>query len=258
MNKVLILGDLHGRDIWKKIVEKENPDKVIFLGDYSCPREVHYEDPTDLCGFIYELLEYKDNNKDKVILLRGNHDLAAIGYYWADCSPRDHPKVEEYMRTKDVKDWFLKNTQWVYIIPGTNIVCSHAGISRLFLEECIRRCNSEQDPTIEQISKINSLVPSELFGFTPCKMSDYNGISPTQPCTWIRPQTLLDYGIKDIIYVVGHTPVAHICNLKDEIAKYCDQEELNNYVDIWCCDCLDKGQYLVIEDNIFIPKTLEL
>ena len=75
MNKVLILGDLHGRDIWKKIVEKENPDKVIFLGDYSCPREVHYEDPTDLCGFIYELLEYKDNNKDKVILLRGNHKI---------------------------------------------------------------------------------------------------------------------------------------------------------------------------------------
>ena len=32
--KILILGDIHGRTIWKDIIEKESPDKVIFLGDY--------------------------------------------------------------------------------------------------------------------------------------------------------------------------------------------------------------------------------
>ena len=32
--KTLFLGDTHGRSVWKKIVEKENPDRVIFIGDY--------------------------------------------------------------------------------------------------------------------------------------------------------------------------------------------------------------------------------
>ena len=35
MKKVIVLGDTHGRDIWKKIVEA-NPDAdlFIFIGDY--------------------------------------------------------------------------------------------------------------------------------------------------------------------------------------------------------------------------------
>ena len=52
--KSVILGDLHCREIWKKIVEKESDaNKFIFLGDYTCPREVKYYDPTDADGFLY-------------------------------------------------------------------------------------------------------------------------------------------------------------------------------------------------------------
>jgi len=33
--KTIILGDTHGRDLWKQIVEIENDaDRIIFLGDY--------------------------------------------------------------------------------------------------------------------------------------------------------------------------------------------------------------------------------
>ena len=32
--KTIVIGDIHGRDVWKKIVEHENADKVIFIGDY--------------------------------------------------------------------------------------------------------------------------------------------------------------------------------------------------------------------------------
>ena len=32
--RTLVLGDIHGKTIWKDIIKKENPDKVIFLGDY--------------------------------------------------------------------------------------------------------------------------------------------------------------------------------------------------------------------------------
>lgn len=267
--KALVLGDLHCRTIWKDIVTKEEDscDKIIFLGDYTCPREVKLNDPTDACGFLYEVLNFKEQNPDKVILLRGNHDLASLGYYWAECWPQDYPKVQEYWRTEDVKNWYLKNTQWVYQIPNTNIVCSHAGISERWIgyQQALDEASIDSvtsDSPVNIWDRINSYPPSEVFGFTPCKLSDYNGESSTQPCTWIRPYTLMNYGVKNIIYVVGHTPVNHICNIKEEGLKYSSKDEVDVYKsqdspDIWCCDCLMNREYLIIEDGEFIVKSIK-
>ena len=263
--RYLILGDLHCRSIWKDIVAKEGDscDKIIFLGDYTCPREIRFDDPTDACGFLYEVLDFKDKNPDKVVLLRGNHDLCSCGYYWARCWPQDHPKVQAYWQTEDVKNWFLKNTQWIYQIPDTNIVCSHAGISEKFLDNVCKYFKNkdgwdfniyDQD---ELIKHINDIYPCELFGFTPCKISDNTGESATQPCTWIRPYTLLQYGI-NMIHVVGHTPIKHICNIKEDCKNNREEYGLENnkeiiesYCDVWCCDNLANGEYLIIEDGKF-------
>ncbi len=261
--KTLVLGDVHGRTIWKDIIEKEDPDRVIFLGDYVSTHEGI--DSDQQIEELYAILDYKENNPDKVILLRGNHDMEALGFYWAECNPRVEEPVARYMRTKDVTNWFLSNTQWAYQIPFTKIVCSHAGISKQFYEtvekkwsvqtSVVESCNS-----VRFIDKLNSLEPSELFGFTPCKLSDYAGISATQPCTWIRPSALLEYGVKDMIHVVGHTPIKHICNLKDSFLEMSQMEEMdliNSYCDVWCCDCLANKEYLIIEDGEFKPRKLE-
>lgn len=71
--KTLVLGDIHGRTIWKDIIEKENPDRVIFLGDYVSTHEGISSDQQ--IEELYAILDYKDNNPDKVILLRGNHKI---------------------------------------------------------------------------------------------------------------------------------------------------------------------------------------
>lgn len=76
MSKVLVLGDTHGRTLWKDIVEKENPDKVIFLGDYVSTHEgISAEQQL---SNLEEILTYKENNLDKVILLRGNHKIQIL------------------------------------------------------------------------------------------------------------------------------------------------------------------------------------
>lgn len=258
MSKYLILGDLHCRSIWKDIVAKEgdNCDKIIFLGDYTVPREAIFDDVSDACGFLYEVLDYKDKNPDKVILLRGNHDCQSLGYRWAKCYPQDYPSVRKYWQTEDVSNWFLKNSQWIYQIPDTNIVCSHAGISEAFLKSCeewlVKNSGSQYDDgTIDPemvLSLINTIPPNPLFGFTPCKLSDYSGESATQPCTWIRPHTLSEYGVKEITHVIGHTIGTHVVNCKD------DEDYPKDGPDIWCCDCLKYGEYLVIENGKFIPK----
>ena len=32
--KTILIGDIHGRSIWKRIVADEKPDRVVFIGDY--------------------------------------------------------------------------------------------------------------------------------------------------------------------------------------------------------------------------------
>ena len=42
MSKIVVIGDIHGRAIWRKIVD-DNPDadRFIFLGDYFDSRQLH-------------------------------------------------------------------------------------------------------------------------------------------------------------------------------------------------------------------------
>ena len=236
--KYLVIGDVHGKTIWKNIIGKESPDKVIFLGDYVSTHGL--ESTEQQVTNLNDILNYKINNSDTVILLRGNHDIQHIGYSWAGCSGWDQ-RLHDMMQCR-VND-YLNLTQWVYIDDDLKTIFSHAGVSTMWMEQIAK---------IDSIYEINDLAPSEIFGFTPCKMSDYYGTSPTQPPTWIRPQTLVEYMPSDWTQVVGHTPVKKVCNV--------GQEYRENYnidcPDLWCCDALDVEQYLVIEDGLFIPKNL--
>ena len=59
-NKTVVIGDLHGRSEWKLIIHRENPTKVIFVGDYF--------DSYDLSAAIQlfnynEIINLKEENK---------------------------------------------------------------------------------------------------------------------------------------------------------------------------------------------------
>ena len=71
--KTLALGDIHGKTIWKDIIKKENPDRVIFLGDYVTTHE-GISSKIQIAN-LEEILDYKESNYEKVILLRGNHKI---------------------------------------------------------------------------------------------------------------------------------------------------------------------------------------
>lgn len=70
-DKILILGDIHGRVIWKEIIEKENPDKIIFLGDYVSTHSKNITNEQQISN-LKDILDYKKENSNKVVLLRGN------------------------------------------------------------------------------------------------------------------------------------------------------------------------------------------
>ena len=76
-DKITIIGDIHGRTIWEKIVEKENDsDLFIFLGDYFDSYD-NLTPGTEINNFK-KILKFKNENPHKVILLLGNHDLHYI------------------------------------------------------------------------------------------------------------------------------------------------------------------------------------
>ena len=230
MNRLLVLGDTHGRTIWKDIISIENPDRVIFLGDYVTT----HEDITaeQQISNLEEILSYKEENSDKVILLRGNHCLDCLGYYWAECYPNE-PKVREVMSVDPLKSRFLSNTQWIYIDEELKIIFSHAGVSKIWMKE----------NNINDVHDINSLPPSEIFGFTPDNPYDQSGYSVTQPPTWIRPSILLQCNVDEYDQVVGHTPFRGVTK---DVAP--------NGRAVWFCDTLGESKYLVIDNNKFQLK----
>ena len=240
--RILVLGDIHGRTIWKDIIEKENPDKVIFLGDYV---STHGNiSSTQQLNNLEDILAYKEDNLDKVILLRGNHDLQHLGYYWAECSGLDR-EVLNYMSEENFKKRFLSLTQWIYVDEELRTIFSHSGISVEWLKLVFP--DNDIDTDIDHIN--NNPEPSEVFGFTPDSPYDYYGNSVTQSLVWIRPQALCRCNISRWDQAVGHTPVtSDIVNLKKAT-----KENRN----IWLCDALGLSKYLLIENGIFIPSSYE-
>lgn len=255
----IIFGDIHGRNIWKKIVEENpNAEYYIFLGDYFTSRE--NIDVEDQIRNYEEILEFKKQNLDRVILLRGNHDLEALKqYHWAECWPKFY---STYFRENDNAETFLKYTQWCFEI--NNVVFSHAGISDTWF------CNVQKaHPEVQMFEDLNELEPTELFGFTPESYSDSSGYSKTQPLVWIRPFTLSDDMIGNTIYVVGHTrqpndniyqvSLNNVKQLEDDVEVEFEFKYSGNDAHIICCDTLPQ-RYLTLKftDKVSIFKPVKI
>ena len=73
MNKIYLLGDIHGRDFWKQLKDNTE-DLIVFVGDYVDPY-TYYEDITqkEALENFKEIIEFA-KSRDNVVLLMGNHD----------------------------------------------------------------------------------------------------------------------------------------------------------------------------------------
>ena len=124
MSKILICPDVHGRKFWHKAKELINDvDKVVFLGDYLDPYSHEGITFEDALMELEEILAFKEDYPDKVVLLVGNHDMHYIKTEFMDCS-----RLNVWRRV-EVHDLFMSNIdkfQLVYEID--NYLFSHAGV----------------------------------------------------------------------------------------------------------------------------------
>lgn len=224
--KTLFLGDIHGRSIWKLIVEREKPDKVVFIGDYF--------DSFDVPGLeqmhnFKEIVAYKESGKSEVVLLVGNHD-----YHYMDVEDEGNCSGYQPNLSFDIKFLLKENMrhlQMAHVHEGW--LCTHAGVTNTF-------CKYRDLDTNNIESDLNELFKyqPDSFGFDGW---DGYGDDVTQGPLWVRPRSLRKDAI-DHKQIVGHTRNMNLTHPEDP-----DKQ-------IYFIDCFDNDrmQYLKMENGQMI------
>lgn len=73
MSHIITIGDIHGYAKWRDIETDNNETTIVFLGDYLNPYGSY--DYDDILNNLADIIDYKRNNMERVILLLGNNDL---------------------------------------------------------------------------------------------------------------------------------------------------------------------------------------
>lgn len=228
-NKTVVLGDTHGRPYWKEIVAKENPNRVIFIGDYFDSYN-NYTAAEQMDNFK-QIVEYKQLGEVEVIMLVGNHDyhyMRGVSEHYSGYQIRSAPAIQQLL--EDNKE----HLQMCY--QQCEYLFSHAGISHDWLTI---QGYSIEDDVVEWVNDKFTFTPN-VFKFAGW---DPYGDSVTSSPIWIRPFSLLssnnDTFLKEkYIQVVGHTEVTKI-DVKGKATggKYYLIDSLNT-----------SGEYMSIED----------
>lgn len=122
--RTLIIPDIHTRfDIAESIIDKENPDKIVFLGDYFD----NWDDSPEIAHQV--ALWLKESLKDpKRTHLIGNHDISYITNGSNPCSGWNGAKQMFINRVKI--NW--KSLQYYTFVDDW--ICTHAGVSKEFYD----------------------------------------------------------------------------------------------------------------------------
>ncbi len=241
--KQIVIGDIHGRTIWKDIIEKEkDADKIIFVGDYFDSFDIGTK--KEVKNFK-EILSFKKENSDKVILLFGNHDyhylpeVYEVGEHYSRFRPQIYKQVGRRIKTGVLSGTF----KMCYVYK--DILISHAGVTKTWCENV----NVDIDNLEESI---NSTFKENVRRFKfymfdtsneSTRISDPYGDDKYQSPIWVRPFSLVSDKLEGFRQVVGHTRTK--------------TQGSNHYEGVYFVDCLDTSNgYLVIQDEKLIHSFL--
>lgn len=192
--KTVILGDTHGRPLWKQIVVNEQPDRVIFIGDYFDSYD-GFTAAEQMWNFE-QIINFKLSGKAEVIMLIGNHDYHYMRGITEHYSGYQHGAA---IAIQQLLEDNKRHLQMAYGMHG--YLFSHAGVSIDWLNN-----NGWNGEFISDwVNDLWKYKPN-AFNFTgPDPYGDSVWSSPI----WIRPYSLQKANrdtLRDqFIQVVGHT-----------------------------------------------------
>lgn len=148
-NELILIPDVHGRTFWKNAVKDLQPNqKVIFFGDEHDPYPQEQIDTISSLENFKEILKFKEEHMDQVVLLWGNHSFHYL-YPMLNGSRKDMGNYEilHNYYTKH-KDWF----QFMYVHEenGLTTILSHAGVHFQWLNDLRKYLGLSEVKTSEE------------------------------------------------------------------------------------------------------------
>jgi predicted phosphodiesterase len=226
----MAMGDVHGRNTWKGLVNTQKFDKLVLLGDYFDSFDINAQEQMDN---FRDIIAFKQTNPDKVVLLIGNHDFhylpiaMTINETYSGFQLRYAFAISQLI--EEHKHLLQMCYQW------ENYLFTHAGITHTWLHNA--GYNGES---------VDVFI-NELFQYQPRRFF-FNGNDPygdnvTQSPIWVRPASLKKnaYKYETVKQVVGHTTVKKLEIVKDQF---------------YFIDTMGTSkEYFIVEDgNVIIKK----
>ena len=243
--KIVVFSDVHNEiNKTKKIIEKENADYNICLGDwfdsFNLDDTLHYKLTAEY--LVNEFLPKKKNN----VTLFGNHDLH---YFFKN----QHTMCSGFERRKHEAIWevipnfsFVDKFKWYIWID--DYLCTHAGLHPNFIDPACK--NNEDINTFlkKESERADVALTSQMehwfynAGFSRGGKQRQGGI------VWLDFNDEFEC-VNGLNQIVGHTPQRNgTCSVLT------NAENSDNM----CIDCF-QNQYLVIQDEkINIKKYIDL
>lgn len=249
--KIIVIGDLHGHDTWRKVFNKyglPKKDKLewIILGDYFDSFSIS----PDECRLNFsDLMRFKEIMQEAgqraVTTLLGNHDFHYLlndgeeqySGFNNGAAFGNQMEIEKHAHNLDI----------IHSIPvgETDLVFSHAGLTNYWVDNVahgIDRINEWIDLFLLKLDErlINNLRFNYEKGYNPYGDTISNGP------LWVRPKSLcLDPYMPDIsrkcIQFVGHTAKT----IKTGDDSNWRLKTVNDNVDLILCDT---ANYVTIID----------
>lgn len=120
--RIKIIGDIHGEVEWNNYSNFDDCDLIVFMGDYVDSKSINR---FRIIENLNNIIKFKKNNMDKVILLLGNHDNQYLYLYDTSyrCSGFDIVIAQQLHETFNLNKHLFQNA-----FQSNNWLFTHAGI----------------------------------------------------------------------------------------------------------------------------------
>ena len=223
MRPAVVIGDIHGLDSWKWIVDSHPECKMVFLGDYLDPKE--QVPKVELLRNLEEIVALKRSRPEDVVLLLGHHDL----HYFCEEAPlgsRFNADMAE-----DASRLFRENYEvFQFAHQEGRRLFTHAGVSQEWFDRDFRGDASR--PVAEQLNHPADWQVPALMRVGEARGGKRGALGGI---FWADRSELFD-PLRGFDQFVGHNRVPRIIE--------CEGGHDNKIV---YCDCLREGIYLYLE-----------
>ncbi len=218
--KFVIIADIHNEfEIAEKIIKKEKPDQVVFLGDYFDNFYDTDKDAANTARWLDKSLQIQNR-----VHLIGNHDLS----YMTDnpnlkCSGYAEEK-HDLIKQQSIPWGKLKMYHWI-----DDWLCTHAGLSHDFLKQQRRKKSDSVQEVLdyskEDLKDIDDVDRMHSFFQVGFSRGGSNMVGGPLWC---------DYGefvdVPGVNQIFGHTKGSKIMHARTKDSEhYCIDTGLQHY-----------------------------